>query len=95
MRTHTLVKTQFGELYLRKLCRHFAHKVPATVTGAQGLIEFPFGRCRIYAGADHMSLTVELLDREQAPNAEDVVGSHLQRMASKEELDVQWERAEP
>ena len=31
MQTETRVTTTSGEVYLKKLCRHFAHKVPATL----------------------------------------------------------------
>ncbi|WP_317932971.1 DUF2218 domain-containing protein [Halioxenophilus sp. WMMB6] len=94
MQTQANVKTASGELYMKKLCRHFAHKVPATVNGAQGLIEFPFGRCRLDATGEQLHLAIDLTDSELVERAEQVVGSHLLRMAPKEALEVNWQRTE-
>lgn len=93
MHTETLVKTPSADLLLKKLCRHFAHKVPATINGDRGIIEFPFGRCRLEADVGHLRMAIDLRDAEEAAKAEHVLGDHLQRMASKEALDVQWTRS--
>lgn len=94
MQTEALVQTQSSELYLKKLCRHFAHKVPATVDGTKGIIDFPFGRCRLHANSDHLALAIDLKAADTLAVAERVVGEHLQRMASKETLAINWVRTE-
>lgn len=92
MQTEAVVPTQAGALYLKKLCRHFAHKIPATISHGQGMLEFPFGRCRLEASDDHLRLAITLPNAADSDKAEQVLGEHLQRMASKESLEIQWTR---
>lgn len=92
MNTETRVVTESGSLYLKKLCRHFAHKVPATMAGDRGIVEFPFGRCRLEATADALTMVIMLTDGQQVAKAEQVLAEHLQRMARKEALDIHWVR---
>lgn len=94
MQTQTHVPTESGQLYLKKLCRHFAHKVPATVTGDQGIIEFPFGRCLIDTTKAYMRFRVDVGDESQVSTAERVIGEHLQRMAPAERLKIDWQRGD-
>lgn len=88
------VATQHGELYLKKMCRHFAHKVPTTILGHQGRIDLPFGRCRIDTGEDHMLLHLEIENADDVGRAEEVITDHLLRMANKDAPSVQWNRTD-
>lgn len=88
------VSTQHGELYLKKLCRHFAHKVPATILGSQGRIDLPFGHCRIDAGEGHMLLHLDIENVDDVSRAEQVIADHLLRMANKDEPSVYWHRTD-
>ena len=92
MMTEAIVKTEFGELYLKKLCRHFARKVPTTMSDSQGRIEFPFGPNRINVYEEQMHLQIEVKDLAEIDSAEKVVTEHLIRMAYKENLSVLWKR---
>jgi len=92
MMTEAIVKTEFGKLYLKKLCRHFARKVPTTMSDSQGRIEFPFGPNRIDVDDEQMHLQIEVNDSAEIDCAEKVVTEHLIRMAHKENLTVQWVR---
>lgn len=92
MLLESIVPTSSAALYTKKLCRHFAHKVPASLNAEGGIIVFPFGRCLLHAGPEQLKLTVELADPDSAETAEKVVGDHLRRMASKEELTIEWVR---
>lgn len=86
------VATRHGELYLKKLCRHFAHKVPATIVGHQGRIDLPYGYCRIDAGEDHMLLHLDIEKDDDVCLAEQVISDHLLRMANKDTPSVRWNR---
>ncbi len=93
MLTEAKVKTGSADLYLKKLCRHFSHKVPASMSEGKGVIEFPFGRCLLGAEPDALNLHIELADAEQVSRAEEILASHLKRMAPRETLRVNWYRA--
>lgn len=92
MQTRAQVMTASGQTYLRKLCRHFAHKVPATLNGDQGIIDFPFGRCRIDATPDQLHLFIDIEDVNDLNSAEQVITDHLLRVANGDDLKVQWSR---
>lgn len=93
MQTKAKVTTTSGQAYLRKLCRHFARRVPATLTGDQGIVDFPFGRCRIDATPGHLQVVIDIDDGKEVASAEPVVTDHLLRMARGEDLLVQWQRS--
>lgn len=95
MMTEAIVKTEFGALYLKRLCRHFAHKVPTTMSGSQGRIEFPFGPNCISVDDEQMHLQIEVNDSAEIDRAEQVVAEHLIRMANKDNPTVKWIRHNP
>ncbi len=95
MHTEAQVTTTSAQVYLRKLCRHFAHKVPATLTGDQGIIEFPFGRCRIDTRPEQIGFSIDVAQPGQLATAEQVVTDHLLRMARGDDLFLHWVRSEP
>jgi uncharacterized protein len=92
MHTETLIRTERGDALLTKLCRHFARKVPVTLAGRQGLIEFEFGRCRIDVDDDSLRLHVELNESGQIDPAECLLTSHLLDIARNKQLLVSWTR---
>jgi len=92
MITTSTVKTAFGESYMKRLCRHFAHKIPASIEGQQGTLEFPFGVCRIEVNDDSMHIRIDVDEAENIDKAEKVVADHLVRMANRDEPVVAWER---
>ena len=93
MITTSTIKTAFGESYMKRLCRHFAHKIPASVEGQHGTIEFPFGMCRIDVDDGEMRIRVDVDDVANTDRAEKVVADHLIRMANRDEPIVVWERS--
>ena len=49
-------ETPNASRYLQQLCKHFAHKVPATFDAHHGEVELPPGRCVL--DADETGLTI-------------------------------------
>ena len=89
-KTTARVETKHGAAYAKRLCRHFAHKIPATAEGRHARIEFPFGPCTIDVDDPYMHIVVEVADESQVDRAERVVADHLVRMANKDEPVVEW-----
>lgn len=83
------VQTLSGQRLINRLCKHWAHKLEVDIE--QGRVVFEGGVCLMRA--DETSLHVEL----QADNTEllerlkGIVASHLERMAGKEELVINWQ----
>lgn len=84
------VQTQSPQRLMNRLCKHWGHKLPVTLSAQQGEIELPMGVCRLHCTD---MLTVELeSDAVQMPTLQQIVTDHLQRMAGKEELAIEWKQ---
>ncbi len=81
------VQTPKAEQYLQQLCKHFGHKVPVTFNAQQGSITLPFGHCQLSVQDGVLTLAVSGEDRGKL---EQVIGSHLERFAFRENLTVTW-----
>lgn len=87
------VQTPKARNYLIQLCKHFAHKIPATFADKKGRIEFDGGVCELNADDENaLVLAVSAGSADKLATLEDVVDRHLKRFAFKEELNVAWVR---
>ena len=78
--------------YLGQLCKHFAHKIPATHDAESGRIEFSFGLCELTVGKDQLVMSVRAANEDQLAQMEDVIASHLVRFAFREPPVIEWKR---
>lgn len=92
MQTEATVATEHGIAYLRRLCRHFSHKIPTSMHGEQGRIEFPFGLCVVDVDEKSMRIRIAIDQASELDRAERVVEDHLLRMANKDDPVVVWHR---
>jgi hypothetical protein len=92
MSSSARVQTGSARRYMVQLCRHFAHKLPASFDDDSGSLEFPFGVCAMKAGPRILQLTVEAAGGEDLGRMEQVVARHLERFAFREPLDIAWVR---
>ncbi len=89
------VKTATPSRYIKRLCKHFAHKVPATYTDDYGRADFPFGVCMMRASDGLLVLHGEADTRAALDRLEWVVTTHLEGFARHESLDIQWTPIQP
>ena len=82
------IQTQNPQQIMNRLCKHWAHKLPVTLSSDKGEIELPMGVCQMYC-TDLLIVTLES-DAEQLPKLQQVVSDHLLRMAGKETLVIEW-----
>lgn len=88
------VATPDASRYLKRLCNHFAHKLPVELTEDRGVLRFDFGTCRLHATPDALLMDAEAADSEALERLQSVVVSHLDRFAWKEgQLPVDWQAA--
>ena len=78
--------------YLKQLCKHFRHRHQVTWTDTEGMLDFPFGSCRLTADSHTLTLVATARDSAQLARTEDVVGSHLERFGRRDCLAVSWTR---
>ena len=76
--------------YMRQLCKHFGHKADAAFDEDSGYIQFEFGRCELRADEGTLHLTVSADTDENRERLRNVVGSHLERFGTRDELSVAW-----
>jgi hypothetical protein len=89
--THARVRTAKPAPYMKQLCKHFGHKVPAEWTETDGSITFEYAVCRFSVEDAVLVLTVEAPDDEAAQRMAGVMGSHLERFGKRDELSVSWQ----
>ena len=90
--SETAIQTPAAKRYLSQLCKHFAHRIPASATDDAGRIEFPAGLCLLQAAADRLTLRVEAEDEAGLSQVEETVVRHLERFAFRETLEIRWTR---
>jgi hypothetical protein len=94
MKSSATVPTEHAQRYMTQLCKHFAHKVPATFEGREGRITFDMGQAALRASEGSLIVVGEAGDAEGLARLEQVIESHLKRFAFREpELAVEWRRA--
>lgn len=81
------IQTQNPQQIMNRLCKHWAHKLPVTLSSDKGEIELPMGVCQMYC-TDLLIVTLKS-DAEQLPKLQQVVSDHLLRMAGKETLVIE------
>jgi hypothetical protein len=89
------VATGRAERYLGQLCKHFAHRVPASHAETQGRVEFPAGICEMEARGDVLILRASAADAPSLSQVEEVVARHLERFAFRDQPEITWSRGTP
>lgn len=84
------ITTERASGYLQQLCKHFGHKIEVQFDPQAGLINFPFGQCKLAADQDVLDLTVSAETQSDLTKACRVVGSHLERFAFRESPNIDW-----
>lgn len=90
MTSLTRFETQNAARYLTKLLQHFGRKVEVQKTGDGGWVQFPFGRCEMTADAHHMEFRASAADAEGLALLVEVLTSHLERYAFRENPSLDW-----
>jgi len=90
------VTTVNASSYLQRLCKHFAHKVPAEWDAAGGHAALPGGRAEFAATHDRLEIVIRGENPAGLDRARAIVEDHLLRYAFREDLaPLVWERASP
>ena len=93
VRSEARVATPRSARYLGQLCKHFAHRVPATFGDGTGRVEFPAGVCEMEASGDLLILRAAAADEPSLAQVEEVVARHLERFAFRDQPEIAWTRS--
>jgi hypothetical protein len=89
------VVTSRSARYLGQLCKHFAHRIPASFSGAQGRVESLTGTCEMEASSNVLVLRASAADAPSLSQVEEVVARHLERFAFRDKPEITWSRSTP
>lgn len=78
---------------IKRLCNHWAHKFEVQCDEYSGEIQLTYGRCQLNAKEQTLNVSLQAHEQINLETFENVVASHLQRMASEDELTFNWQRA--
>jgi len=94
MKSSATIPTANGRRYMIQLCKHFAHRAPATFNDREGEILFEAGKVGLRAAPETLMILAEAAEPAGLDRLEGVVASHLKRFAFREpDLAVDWRRA--
>lgn len=91
MMRFTRFETLYAAGYLDKLREHFSRRVAVHAVLNRCWVQFPFGRCDMAAGPHHLELRASALDAGGLALVVEVVSSHLDRHAFRENPTLDWE----
>lgn len=81
--------------YLQQLCKHFAHKAPASHTETEGRVELPGGVLTLAATDAALQIRVDGDGPREIAKARYILEDHLIRFAFRENLAVLEWRYDP
>ncbi|MEV4559679.1 DUF2218 domain-containing protein [Kitasatospora sp. NPDC049285] len=92
-RSTARVVTDRPARYAKQLAAHMGRKVPAEWSEEDGRGSLVFGAGQAELTAEEGALLLAVEGAEEAlPGLEDVVGRHLVRFGTRDELLVEWQR---
>jgi uncharacterized protein len=92
-RSEARVVTDRPHRYAKQLASHLGRRIQTewSEEAGTGRLDFPFGTGTLTAEPGALLVTVES-DADHLERLEDVVGRHLVRFGTKDELVVEWHR---
>lgn len=88
--SHVSIETTEGGSYIRKLCKHFAHKIVVAYDEKEGTAEFPFGRALMTADEKTLRFDISSDTFEGISRIKYVLVTHLEKFAFRENLEIVW-----
>jgi len=84
-------QTAYASKYMRQLCKHFAHKVPAACGETEGRVRFPFGPATLRASPTELQAEITGADNAALERGRAVIDSHLKTFAFREDFtQMDW-----
>lgn len=87
----TSVNTKSPSKYIKRLCKHFAHKVAVVYDDDKGEILFDMGKGAIIKTVDGLEMSAEANTAADLATVIDIMERHFVRVAWQEELTLNWE----
>lgn len=77
---------------IRRLCKHWAHKLTTEYSDNEGSVDFGDGTiAKLYANDGTLTINIKAPTETQLEEIESVVARHIERMIPEAEIcDIQW-----
>lgn len=79
-------ETPLANQYIRKLCKHFAHKIDVSYQENVGNCAMPKGNARMVAEPEKIIFQLEAIDLEGLEQTQAIIEDHFIRVAYKEKI---------
>lgn len=86
----THVQTPKATGYLGQLCNHFGHKISVDRSEDTAVFHFADGLVTAQADGNTLVFDAQAETSAQLEKIEQIIGSHLERFAFRENLTVTW-----
>lgn len=84
------IPTTDGARYILKLCRHFAHKVPATFDARRGDVRFVQGQCVMKVHAQSLAIHLQAEHADGIGAMQFIIDDHLRRFLREALPSYAW-----
>lgn len=76
--------------YLRRLCKHFSHKVRAEWSDARGQVGFAMGVCELLACDERLMVICAANNRGDLTDIVDTLDRHIHGFAKGKDYNLRW-----
>ncbi|XSG77123.1 DUF2218 domain-containing protein [Herpetosiphon llansteffanensis] len=94
MQSKAIIPTALGSSYIKKLCKHYAHKIKVEYDDQQGMAYFAMGTCAMHAEAEQLSFVIDAEAPEAITTIQHIMDEHFEQFAFREKLKIEWQTAE-
>lgn len=77
--------------HLRRLCKHFAHKVTAVWNDERGEVDFAEGKCLLHTTDQGLHFLCEAENQGDLHEIVDTIDRHFARFTRDTGLSLQWQ----
>lgn len=87
---NTQIKTTDPQRIMKRLSKHWAHKLDVVLEDNRSTITLPMGECLLICHEQILEVQLTANTDEDLTTLKNVVADHLERMAKPEELNIQF-----
>lgn len=86
----TRIHTSKADGYLSQLCKHFGHKISVDQLDDTAVFHFTGGTVTAHSDGENLTFNVHANTSDRLQKIAQIIGSHLERFAFRENLTVTW-----
>lgn len=91
IKSKTNITTENARPIMRRLCKHWSHKLEVKLEDKSSHIQLPMGVCEFFCDEQQLKVELSAQTTDEMAQLQKVVADHLVRMAHKEEITINWQ----